>query len=247
MQHVKKMAIVPQTLIERLMEAQREQQQLVSNTPVTQLSSLDQELRRVLESNVPADVKAKQYGQVLQQYSTIRAKEVNPSIPPSQPEPLPPKAQQNLLAGLAKTYINKGRMLMESISENPDLKWNERNEVIYRGERIPSSNIIDLIHAYTKRQSAATPTGWKEFGRALIDNNTPRSAIGNSNLLDSVDQPFAELRPSTSRQPVRPHRAVPSREPERRRSVAARACTIRKPVAKAKLTAPEKWQPVWQR
>ena len=74
---MKKMALVPFTMVEHLMRAQREQQQLITNSPIVQLSTLDQDMKAILDSNEPADIKAKRYSQVMQTYSAIRDKEVN--------------------------------------------------------------------------------------------------------------------------------------------------------------------------
>ena len=210
MAHIRKMAVVPQSMLDKLFSAQSEQQQLTSDTPMVQLSLLDQELKKVLEGNEPADVKAKHYAQVLHTYSNIRDKEVhrgNPFPPPSRP-------QKDVLAGLAQTYINKGKMLMDHLSQVPDLKWNDKNEIIYRDAVIPGSNIIDLVHSFAKPKTKYAPSGWKEFSKILTDTNVPKLAVGNQDLLNdatlAVDlfaTPTSERSSSTPRKPKRTRRA----------------------------------------
>ena len=194
MQHVKKMALVPQMMVDRMMEAQREQQQLTSNTPIVQLSLLDKELKSILESAMPSDIKAKEYGKVLQHYSTLRSKEI---FTPLSVVDVPVKP--DLLTGLAPTYINKGKMLVQSIANNPDLQWNDKNEIIYKGRHIAGSNLVDLIHTYAKPKSSQKPVGWRLFGRALIDNNTPRIALANTELVNKIDEPLTPHRPEPTK------------------------------------------------
>ena len=173
------MAVVPQNMIERLMEAQREQQQLVSDSPMIQLSNLDEQMKRIIDSAEPSDVKAKHYEQIIQTYFNIRSKDDQPiaTVQPVNPA---------WLTGLGKSYASKGKMLEEFVKSGSGLQWNEKNEIIYKGNRIAGSNIIDLIHTFSKPKVAKKPVGWKEFGSALIDNNVPRAAIGNEKLLNVV-------------------------------------------------------------
>lgn len=180
---MKKMALVPHSMVEKLMNAQREQQQLVSDTPMTQLSLLDQELKQLLDNQDPADVKAKKYAQVLQTYSTIRDKEVRQPASVVNTE-----KRENWLTGMANTYVNKGRLLIDHVQKNPDLQWNEKNEIFYKGNRIPGSNVIDLIHTYVKRNNKQ-PIGWREFGQALIEQNAPLTAINNEKLINLARVP----------------------------------------------------------
>jgi hypothetical protein len=179
---VRKMAVVPQTFIDTFMQAQREEQQLVSNNPVIQLSSLDRDMKSVLESNIPSDVKAKKYAQVLHTFSNIRDKQAAPLSAP------PPLQNQKLdfTTGLARQYINKGKLLVDHLMNQHDVQWNDKNEVIYKGDLIPGSNIIDLVHTFTKQRTALKPRGWKEFAQTLVDSNVPQSAIGNRRLLEEA-------------------------------------------------------------
>lgn len=176
---MKKMAVVPQSFVQQFMEAQRNQQQLVSNSPINQLSALDDEMKAILESDLESDVKAKRYNQVLQTYTGIRTKETG--VPQTQVTELPKTLPDNVLTGLAKRYVNKGRLLMDSVTNNPDLAINDKNELVYKGEKVEGSNIVDLVHAFSK-PTKDEPIGWREFGQALYNNNVPQTAITNKQL-----------------------------------------------------------------
>jgi hypothetical protein len=178
---LRKMAIVPQHYVDKILSAQREEQQLTSDTPVVQLSQLDSDLKQILDSNQPSDLKAKQYAQVLHTFSNIRSQQTRPMT--TQSAPLPPKT--DILSGLAKPYINRGKLLLNHLEKIPDLQWNEKDEVEYQGQRVPGTNIVDLIHAFVKPTAKAEPTWWREFATALKDSNVPQTAIGNQRLFTS--------------------------------------------------------------
>ena len=180
---MKKMALVPHNLVERLLEGQREQQTLVSDTPVQYLTTLDQELKAILESKLPPELKAKQYTQVLQQYHAIRNNELHPKV-----EKIEEKSGESFLDGLHKTYLNKGRLLLSHLLNRPEFTWDAKNELSYQGTPILGSNVIDLIHAFVK-PNAPHPVGWQDFARALRDTNAPRSAISNRNLYQAQVTP----------------------------------------------------------
>ena len=106
---MKKMALIPHNLVDQLMNAQRQQQQLVSNSPIVQLSQLDQELKNALDSNEPSDIKVKNYQQILHRYSTIRNKELANYQPlQNQIQPLQNQIQQlqNVLQPLQNQLAN---------------------------------------------------------------------------------------------------------------------------------------------
>ena len=190
---MKKMAILPHSMVERLMDAQREQQQLISDSPLNELTSLDREMKRILESKEPSDIKAKQYAQILHTYTGVRSNihraEQEWSAPAEQQE----RSTPDILTGLAKTYVNKGKLLMEAVGKNSDISWNNKNELLYKGSLIRGSNIIDLIHAYAK-PTKEEPLGWREFGRALHHHNVPQVAIANKRLLVRAQAPEAVVK-----------------------------------------------------
>jgi hypothetical protein len=201
MENVKKMALVPQAMIDKLLEAQRDQQQLVNDSPIQQLSLLDGQLKTVLDGKLPADIKSKEYARILQQYSTIRNKEVRP-------RQYIPDITDNLLVGLPNQWKKKAQAVLQSVMKNEDLGLNDKNEIIYKGDRVPGSNITDLVHTFVT-PSKRKPAGWKEFGQALVESNVPRTFISNENLLKEVDKPeepvasnpLVPLSPKTKRTP----------------------------------------------
>lgn len=189
MEHVRKMAVVPQAMIQGLLQAHRDERQLIEDSPIPHLSSLDQQLKSILENNrMPADIKAKEYNQVLQRYSSMRRNQFRKSTEPA------PEEQQDLLQGLPIAFMAKAKMLIKNVTSNPDLEWNEKNEILYKGRIITGSKLVDLIHTFAKpgKQKAEGPPGWREFGQALLDSNVPRTYIANQHLLNQLEDPEEE-------------------------------------------------------
>ena len=94
-----------------------------------------------------------------------------------------------IVSHLPKRDQPKARLLVSHLKNNPDLIVNDRQELVYKGESIPNSNITDLVLQYVKPGiHGATPVkGWKEFGSGLLQHNVPRAAIGNKVLLGRVN------------------------------------------------------------
>lgn len=199
---MKKMAVVPQTMVEKLMQAQRNEQQLVSDSPVVQLSHLDREMQQILQSKQPSDVKATQYAKILQTYTNIRNKLVTVPEPTPQDEPQSTTPQHvpeevlekhpQVFRSLADRYVNKGKIIYENAMKNPAFEWNDKEELIYKGKRIPGSSLTDLIHAFA-RPTKDQPIGWRVFGQALIDSNVPKTVIVNKKLLGLVEKPIKPI------------------------------------------------------
>ncbi len=190
MEHAKKMALVPQNLMSTMMQQLRP-------TPSTYMSELDTEMKKILDDTAtPTDVKAKQYSQALHRFLEIRQQELpQPVKEPVQFEK-PPLGESSVIEGLPNLFRNKARMLFSHLKTNPQLSWNDMNELVYKGQAIPNSNIIDLIHMYTRPYTQRYYPGWREFGEGLMSTNVARNAIGNERLWEQIE-PMAQ--PSTSR------------------------------------------------
>ena len=54
---------------------------------------------------------------------------------------------------------NKNTLLLDNLKRSTVLNWNKEGEFSYRGQRIPSSSIIDLM-ADIMRHKKSPPTRW---------------------------------------------------------------------------------------
>lgn len=185
----------------KLMEMQHAQQQRpVPDALADSLSALDQEMKAILENaDIPHSEKATRYHQVLQRYLTLGAQfrhrplgKVEITGPPSlgnvsegSAGPTAPqvedKIEKRVLASVPKTMEKKARLLLEHVKDVPDLSWDERGQLIYKGSTIPGSNMADLINDMLRaRKRASDPKGWEYFAAGLKDSNISRELVGHA-------------------------------------------------------------------
>ena len=191
MQHVRKMAVVPEHLVQKLFERERDEAQLFSSAPIKQIGSLDDQLKAILaREDLPPDLKVKEYQNVLQQYNVIRSKHVDRTPPQRQQQPTArvlPRA--NVMRGIPVKYTARANDLLD-IAQN-DMEWTETGELVHRGQTIQGSNIADLIRTFARpgRPRDNRPTGWREFGQTLVEKNVPRTSITNKMLWKEIELP----------------------------------------------------------
>lgn len=192
---------------------------------VPHLANLDNEMNKILNSNnEAADVKLKRYNQVLRRYmqlqgtgmdnedtSTPKHPDIENSISEqtsaaAAPDILP-YADSSILAGIPSRNLNAARRLLQYMKRNDRLRWNEKGEMIVNGERYPLTNIVDLVHDFSRfRKTMNPPAGYLTFAQALKAQNIPRESVGNPDrwkLLQDIGNasvPFeqATLGPATS-------------------------------------------------
>ena len=89
---------------------------------------------------------------------------------------------QNLLYLLPPKYQQKGKRLLEVLQQSPSFTVYPDGSFGYRGKRIQSSHIIDLVTAAVQSgfKRKANFTGLKEFALAVRDSNVPRSLLSSS-------------------------------------------------------------------
>ena len=173
----------------------------------TQMSNLDQELKYILDNpSLNVDEKYNRYYSTFSRYGKLHAmvfpKTVEHPVPPmvgqipapppaqvppdivqQQQQPLPvapplPVVEERLIAGLPKTCRRKGRMLLDHIKKKPGFQWTDNGGLHVDGGVVPGSNIIDLVHYFTrKRPKALPPPGSEELAVLLKDTNVPMEAV----------------------------------------------------------------------
>ena len=107
--------------------------------------SLDDEVRSILDSFEPDDVKVKRYVMTLKKFR-------DRSAPPTRPATSAREGigEDNILDSVPPTIRYKARRLLHVISQIPELKWNERGKLIYKQSVVPSSNIVELFNDILK-------------------------------------------------------------------------------------------------
>ena len=164
---------------------------------LAQLSALDMQMKSILESKEMTDeMKFKKYYSTLRQYEEMR-QDKSATVPMVVEKPAAtgalPIPEHELLETVPKAQQRGTKILLKYVQENPDLQWNEQKELVYRGTRIPNSNIISLVSDISRnRKNAVLPSGWKEFAYALADQNIPIEAVGNKQRWEFMNRPSSD-------------------------------------------------------
>lgn len=191
----KQYAVFP---IDRLQQAQMPQvQQVYRNIETTHsddVGNLDMELRRILADNEhrypDMDTKVKALKAVLHRFIAVNQQMRAPFTFPiktavdDENEAIKSSTLLQEVEGAAGImYKNKAKALLARLAEIPELKWNERKEVLVDEKVIPGSNIITLLVDIVKpfRKTFPAPVGWAEVAGLLSKYNVSSAFIGNDN------------------------------------------------------------------
>lgn len=167
-----------------------------------QLSEFDKEMQKILNSDLQDFEKLQLYYDLLKRKMNLQ--DFNPpqkmdSIEKDEtpkPEIIENSAisEDNILKMIPKGIQKQADQLLQYLKTYPDiLSWNNRGEIIYKGQLIPKSNLTDLICLIlTQRKSYKHFFGRNEFLKALNSMNTPKLFLKNKHLTleDDVYSPI---------------------------------------------------------
>ena len=145
------------------------------------------------DNSIPLDLKSKQYLEMLNKFMTLKdVQPVNQQTLPIYPHEAPTVDSElstiaesnkdsalNISGFLPSNLRKKGNQLIEFMKQHaPNIKWNNRGQLINNGEIIPRSNIVDLVRgAIQKKNSIASTStnipGWSQFQKDLSEANVP--------------------------------------------------------------------------
>lgn len=85
-----------------------------------------------------------------------------------------------ILSLIPKSYTKKGELLLNLISSSKNkISWEDDGTVVIDNEKIPGSNIVDLVNDLLRPLKRNEPIGWENFAKALKDIKIPLTYIGN--------------------------------------------------------------------
>lgn len=91
--------------------------------------------------------------------------------------------EESVIQSASKTNKTNAKLVLDYLKSKPEIiKWNKLGEVIFRGERVPGSNITDLIIdtvSKRKKSDISNPLYKSVFMKALSETNVPRKWIKN--------------------------------------------------------------------
>ena len=176
----------------------------VSDATAHSLREMDQQMRDALENpEANLEDKANMYHQILQKYlkrfdqfkekplGTITVGNTTPT-PHKTSEvqrsettvadaasPLLENVEKDVIQSVPKTMKNKAERLLQRIQNHPDLTWNPRGEIVWQGQVIKNSNLVDLVNDVLRKRQSVQPAGWETFATALKEVNIPQDLVGN--------------------------------------------------------------------
>ena len=155
-------------------------------TPVQRtISRLDEEMERILNrSDISDSQKVSLYNQVLQRYLEYQDRPIHPQTAAPPPDTAAKDIDGEVFMTVPKSLRRKAEALLYRLKNDPTINWNERGELIYRGQIIPGSNMTDLINDTLRQRKTFQPHGWQEFARALRHGNVPQDLVGHRQRWD---------------------------------------------------------------
>jgi len=183
MEHAKKMVIISQDALQKI-NNQGAQPAKVKDTA----SELDSEMLRLLNDKTLSDQdKWNQYQQVLQRFLHFSAENRKPLHLPLVDIPGEGTPRRNNALGVEeiidtfpKTYKQDARNLLRVLQRRVDLfDWDNDGLIYISGERVPNSNVTDVLHDVIRARKSTQPTGWHQFMHVLKQINMPHEFITN--------------------------------------------------------------------
>jgi hypothetical protein len=209
---IRKMALIDVKTLENLQQRQQPPpQDHVAVTPGeearTRLSSLDSQLKEVLERNdLSNDEKMNLYTTILDRFIGIRKKvfdapmKVHVESTPEtrkeleRTEKFPKEVEKVSIDTVPITYKNRARALINRIKDIDNISIGDNGELSIDGDVVHGSNIADLVNDVIRRRKDFNPSGWRDFATLLAQSNVPETLIGNSDRLHFMK---SQKRPSS--------------------------------------------------
>lgn len=141
------------------------------------ISTLDRDMRNILDrQDLDDEEKVRQYNQILLRYLEYHN---HLKLPTSTPSSSPKSVRDEILQTVPKTMRQKAEAILERISNQSNMGWNDRGEFVHNGEVVQGSNIVDLVNDMLRHRKTFQPRGWQDFARALRQSNVPLDLVGN--------------------------------------------------------------------
>jgi hypothetical protein len=173
------------------------------------MDTLDKKMQTILErEDLSADERLKLYDQSFTRYLNVYD-DYKPRSVAVAPEPVKQHLIYNEnLESVPKTMKAKVQLLLKKMKSSPDISWNEKGELKYKGEAVQGSNVVDLINDVLSKRKYFNPQGWETFGEALREANVPQDLIGHEDRWRYITQTKRTPRCRKRQQspsPIRPY------------------------------------------
>ena len=176
------------TLINRYHQTQERPKPPVEQR-VKVMDTLDKKMQTILEREDLSEVeRLKLYDQSLTPYLNVYD-DYRPRPVAVAPEPVKQDLIDNeILESVPKTMKAKVQLLLKKMKSSPDISWNEKEELKYKGETVQESNVVELVNDVLSKRKYFNPQGWETFGEALREANVPQYLIGHEDRWRYITQ-----------------------------------------------------------
>ena len=87
-------------------------------------------------------------------------------------------SDEMIVRGIPKNMKTRAQALLARLKEREDaITWDDRGQVILKGDLIPKSNISDLISDAMRSRKHFNPVGVREFYDILYEINIPKDLV----------------------------------------------------------------------
>ena len=127
----------------------------------------DKKMQTILErEDLSADERLRLYDQSFTRYLNVYD-DYRPRPVAVAPEPVKQDLIDNeILESVPKTMKAKVQLLLKKMKSSPDISWNEKEELKYKGETVQESNVVELVNDVLSKRKYFNPQGWETFGEA---------------------------------------------------------------------------------
>ncbi len=87
--------------------------------------------------------------------------------------------EREVLESAPDRMKKKAQLLVNRIRNSPHLQWTDTGELVYKGQVVANSNVVDLVNDVLRRRKHFEPQGWQTFARGLKESNVPQDLIGH--------------------------------------------------------------------
>lgn len=197
---MKKVAVIPYSDYEKMNNnnSNTSQPRLIQQPlPITlyepkmeQLTSIENELMTILNSNMNIHEKRTKYQDMLQKLVDLKEKYGHDNEAVSTPEKEVKDTEEKDLKTILEYSLpvsvkNRGIALFNTLKNQ--IVWDKTGQIIIDDKPIPGSNIIDLISDLVRNWRRSPVTGWPIIKQKLRNINLPRSLILNTNRLEELE------------------------------------------------------------
>jgi hypothetical protein len=182
------------------------------------MDTLDKKMQTILDrEDLSADERLKLYGQSFTRYLNVYD-DYKPRPVAVAPEPVKQDLfDDEILESVPKTMKAKAQLLLKKMKSRPDISWNEKGELKYKGETVQGSNVVDLVNDVLRQRKYFNPQGWETFGEALREANVPQDLIGHEDRWRFITQTKRTPRSRKRQQSPSPIRPYSPKTPRSRR------------------------------